>query len=135
MAERQRAALSETPRFGDVTHFDPGEAEPMKRFLSITAAVLAIGVTPAQAMDYVKCEAMNKAAGRIRVTAEEVRDTERDAYRAQKLDDLCGDNSKCKRDNWRHGWNEGLEAGEKAAAVQLARLEQIQKDYQAEGCY
>lgn len=107
----------------------------MKHFLSITAAVLAIGAAPAHAIDYVKCEAMNASAARIRVSAEQVRASERDAYRSQKLDDLCGNNSKCKSDNWSHGWDEGLEAGHKAAAAQLARLEQIQKDYKAEGCF
>ena len=104
----------------------------MKRLLLLPFLCL---MPAAQAVDYVKCEAMNKAAGRVRVTAERERVKSRDEYRAQKLQALCGDDPKCKRDNWNHGWDEGLAACKAAEAAQLARLDQIRKDYEGEGCY
>ena len=78
---------------------------------------------------------MNKAAGRIRVTAERERVKARDEYRAQKLEELYRDDSNCKRENWNYRWNEGLAACKAAEVAQLARLDQIRKDYEAEGCY
>ena len=110
----------------------------MKRLL-IPFLALAL-CPPAIAVDYVKCEAMNSAAARIKVNAENVRTNARDEHRAMKLEEVCGtrDSSyewiKCSNDNWRHGWGEGLEVGANAAAVELARLEQIKADYEAAGC-
>ena len=124
----------------------------MKRFLSITAAVLAIGVTPAQAMDYVKCEAMNKAAGRLRVSSRQAREQVHDDYnrtrkaacvhqgdvRTMSAKEYGAETARwsaCSSQWHAANWDALEQKKAAASAVHTQRLAQVQKDYEAAGCY
>ena len=89
----------------------------MKRLLLLLPLLL----TPtAQAVDYVRCEAMNKAAGRARSTVNAV--LEMAYYKA----DIQGESPAKARSN--------AEADPRYKEA-MQRLERIQADYKAEGCY
>ena len=89
----------------------------MKRLLLLLPLLL----TPtAQAVDYVRCEAMNKAAGRARSSANAV--LEMAYYKAEiKGESSAKARSRAEADP---GYKEAMQ-----------RLERIQADYKAEGCY
>ena len=129
----------------------------MKRFISGTAAVLALGATPAQAMDYVKCEAMNKMAARIRFSIGEIRSSvggqsgvamrnacadhqkEFDTYLSSgeheqalvaiRAYNTCSEQWMAANDG---SWEQKKQA---ASAIHRQRLAQVQRDYEAAGCY
>ena len=108
------------------------------KFLPLTAA-LTLFASPAAAMDYVKCEAMNKAAARVRVSdSQEIRRL-RIAYNSGRSD-TCQGIYDAARTRCTDAYEaKHLEAHNKAVAeVEAdndARLAQIQADYKAEGCY
>ena len=116
----------------------------MKRLLLLPFLCLMPG---AQAMDYVKCEAIQKAAARVEASADW-----RPAYRAE-LDAM--EEAKCGSvTNWRGRFNKYVEFMECQNSVSIftteavkqawiddyqapmkARLAKIQADYEAAGCY
>jgi len=114
------------------------------KFLLFTAA-LALVSAPVQAMDYVKCEAMQKASGRLKVSMDW-----RDPYNAEmsaKQMAECGawwdyktmaEYNVC-ADPIFDAYHNDLPAKQawiaEYEAPFKARLAKIQADYEAEGCY
>lgn len=110
------------------------------RRLFITAVALLTG--PAQAVDYVKCEAIQKAYGRL---AYQQKQAGSDAY-AAKLSDLCPyptgattdggqaivDSYKCR--NERPNFQQAHAVREEAMNSFENRLSKIKADYNSEGC-
>ena len=114
----------------------------MKRLLLLLPLLL----TPAaQAVDYVKCEAMQKAAGRVNADIRSYKKTINTRYREQATTEICGPGSAIQAAwydcAWGHGldkilarWSELKEADPVLKAKEL-RAQKIQADYDAEGCY
>ena len=124
----------------------------MKRLISMTAAVLAICAAPAHAMDYVKCEAMNKAAGRLRVGSEKAVRADRrrvNALRSEACPQWSYDGKMSAKQmaaatnaqqacvsQWNATNNADWSAREDGIRAEYAdRLAQVKKDYEAAGCY
>lgn len=108
----------------------------MKLFLIAAMTFLA---APAAAMDYVKCEAMNKAAGRIRVSHSREWKALRRAY-VDGWSTTCRGKYDAERTRCLDAYDsKHLEAHEQAIAeletAKDERLAKIQADYKAEGCY
>ena len=113
----------------------------MKRLLLLLPLLL----TPAaQAIDYVKCEAMQKAAARVRVTRKQKLTEAGTADVKEQIKEQCGEDqetplksgltcdngTKFEPDRARM-----REVMEKVAAIYDMREQKIQADYEAEGCY
>ena len=113
----------------------------MKRLLLLLPLLMA---PAAQAVDYLKCEAINQAYDRVSVARRNVTPDVADANRSLQHQEFCGgpqektywDYLKCddgrvfKIDNQRM-----LAAIEEAKVALDARLKKIKADYEAEGCY
>ena len=101
-------------------------------------ALLLLAAPAANAVDYVKCEAMNKTAARLRLT----RDSEaqgagirvREVALAAECAELKGDGKAWLECANRTGYEEALEASQAVKAAYSERLAKIQADYQAAGC-
>ena len=114
----------------------------MKRLLLLLPLLL----TPAaQAMDYVKCEAMNKAAERIRGSMEKAQKkvsaerymAKRDAceYQREKFGYSSTMTERC-NESWETANSKEWEEKKEAVLVLYSeRLAKVQMDYDAEGCY
>ena len=111
------------------------------KFLPLTAA-LTLFASPAAAVDYVKCEAIQKAAARIRISRDSAADTAGDAYESAAKEKACGPYTgsssylKCEIEFLKISrWDEIKAVREKATREFDERLAKVQADYQAEGCY
>ena len=113
------------------------ETEAMKKVVFSTAALLAIGAIPAHAVDYVKCEAMQKASSRLSVT----RDSEAEAAGKRVMGRLLQE--KCRAGEVKDvlectktvDLSEAVAASEAIKSTYEERLAKVQADYEAEGCY
>ena len=107
------------------------------KFLPLTAALTLIA-TPAAAMDYVKCEAMNQAAARVRVSRKQAANDAGRAALVAAQEQKCGPRNssmsylKCANSA---GFSEVRAARSEASVEFNERLAKIQADYEAEGCY
>lgn len=99
----------------------------------ITLAVLAFA-SPAMAMDYVKCEAMQKAMARVTLSRKEARNNAlRADMDAQKFEQ-CGETFlPCA--GYVEDHQRKIAAGDAAVVTYDERLAKIQTDYTADGCY
>ena len=113
----------------------------MKRLLLLPFLCL---MPAAQGMDYVKCEAMQKAAARVRVTRKQKLTEAGLADVKEQIKELCGEDQETplKRaltcDNgtkFEPDRARMRETMEKVAAIYDMREQKIQADYEAEGCY
>jgi len=110
----------------------------MKRLLLLLPLLLP---QAAQAMDYVKCEAMQMAYGRASNALNSESYENARAVRKQHQTQFCGGPQKSicnKCDDGRkvvEDYERFLSDYNKATAVYTKRMEKIQADYEAEGCY
>lgn len=108
------------------------------KLITLFPAFLLMAAPAANAVDYVKCEAMNKTAVRLRLT----RDREaqaagirvREVLHAAECAELKGDTNAWLECADRTGYEEALEASQAVKADYSERLAKIQADYQAAGC-
>ena len=116
----------------------------MKRLLLLPLLCL---MPAAQATDYVKCEAMNKAYGRLLERKDKAKLEAQKAVREEacgskveaQLAQLEGDNTLLDRyyactSEWAYG-PAAVAAGEAAMAKVQVQIDKVKADYDAEGCY
>ena len=100
----------------------------------------------ALAVDYVQCEAMEKAYGRTASRANDARVAAHTAYEDSVAEASCGKEPPMYESGWVH-WveckrkvvdiqvlREASAAGEKAEQAYSSKLEKIKTDYQEAGC-
>ena len=101
----------------------------------------------AHAVDYVKCEAMNKAYGRLLERQDQAKLEAQKAVREEacgnkfeaQLEQAKGNDAPLKRyyactSEWAYG-PAAIAAGEAAMAEVQVQIDKVKADYDAEGCY
>ncbi len=124
----------------------------MKRYLAIPSiAAVALCLGPVQAMDYEKCEAMQKALERVTNSRDQWKDIIWRRLRKSNEIEQCGPSPDvfaadyttekqlawydCTRDAYGSEYDNLKMELQKALGDLDAKVEKIQADYEKEGCY
>ena len=106
----------------------------MKLIHSITAiTIVFLSPGAALAVDYVKCEAMQNAASRLKVSSRQASNNAMRLDMRQQTAEQCGNDTYCS--TYKEDHQRKIDAGNKAAQPYQERLIKVLADYEAEGCF